>query len=336
MISSSRASRQPVREPWTLARLVHERAIALGHAVDRSTALSYSSHLQSYLTFCKLHAFPVEPTPDTLSFYTVFMSHHIKPSSVDSYLSGICHELQSVFPTVRSARRDPLVVRTLAGCKRLYNTPVRRKAPLTVGHLTRALAFFPPTSHDNLLFLALLGSGFFALHRLGELVSPDSAGLRVWRKVILRSSAFVTADAYGYTLPGHKADRFYAGSQILVSADLPTLPGFQPRALFGAYLASRDRLFPLEPALWLTSSGTLPTRRWFLSRLAACVPDADIAGHSLRAGGATFYAAAGWPDDRIQALGRWSSEAFRIYIRQHPVLLQALLFARTAAPAPRE
>ena len=39
---------------------------------------------------CRIHDFPIDPTPDMLSFYTVFISHHIKPSFVDSYLSGIC------------------------------------------------------------------------------------------------------------------------------------------------------------------------------------------------------------------------------------------------------
>ncbi|KAI0037693.1 hypothetical protein FA95DRAFT_1476687, partial [Auriscalpium vulgare] len=64
-------------------------------------------------------------------------------------------------------------------------------------------------------------------------------------------------------------------------------------------------------------------RSWFLRRLRKFFPN-TIAGHSLRAGGATYFASAGWPDNRIQALGRWTSDTFRIYIRKNPVLLQAL------------
>ncbi|KAI0055192.1 hypothetical protein BV25DRAFT_1773520, partial [Artomyces pyxidatus] len=64
-------------------------------------------------------------------------------------------------------------------------------------------------------------------------------------------------------------------------------------------------------------------RSWFISRMRRFLPT-SFAGHSLRAGGATHFASEGWPDDRIQALGRWSSEAFRIYIRKNPVFLQAL------------
>lgn len=327
MITAPSQSRQPLREPWTLDRLLHARAVALGHAIDQSTARTYGSHLQSYLTFCKLHNFAVEPTVDTLSFYTVYMCHHIKPSSVDAYLSGICNQLENVFPNVRSIRKHPLVTKTLAGCKKLLNTPTSRKAPLEISHLSTLLEHYPPDSHDNRLFRALLLSAFFALHRLGEVTWPDNKELQTWRKVILRSSVTIFDRAYGYTLPAHKADRIFEGSSIVIEERLDT-DGINPFVEFKDYLASRDTLFPLQPALWLTSDGSIPTRSWFLSRLRACIDNPNVAGQSLRAGGATYFAIIGWPDDRIQALGRWSSEAFKIYIRKNPVLLHALLHGR--------
>ena len=56
----------------------------------------------------------------------------------------------------------------------------------------------------------------------------------------------------------------------------------------------------------------------------------DIAGHSLRSGGATSLAEAGADFDTIQAAGRWSSDAFRIYIRKNPVVIHAILMGRPA------
>src|SRR5882724_2032227 len=56
----------------------------------------------------------------------------------------------------------------------------------------------------------------------------------------------------------------------------------------------------------------------------------DVAGRSLRSGGATALATAGTPDDHIQARGRWSSHAYHTYIRKHPVMLQSLLHGRSA------
>ena len=116
MIHSKSRSRQPARAAWSWDRLLQERAIALGQAIDTSTLNTYSSALNSYLTFVRLHNLPVEPTPDTLSFFTVFMSHHIDPKSVSSYLSGICQQLEPYFPNVRPSRHSPLVDRTLKGC----------------------------------------------------------------------------------------------------------------------------------------------------------------------------------------------------------------------------
>jgi hypothetical protein len=131
MIVIPPTARQPVRIAWSAERLVHERAIALGMSIDKTTARTYSSALNSYLTFCKLHGRPVDPTPDTLSFFVVYMSHHIKPSSVESYLSGICNQLEHHFPQVRAARNNRLVSNTLAGCKRLRGSDTHRKHPLT-------------------------------------------------------------------------------------------------------------------------------------------------------------------------------------------------------------
>lgn len=324
MLSISTSSRQPARAPWTIDCLVRERAIALGYAIDKSTRISYTSHLQSYLTFCKIHGFPIEPSIDTLSFYVTFMCHHIKPESVDSYLSGICNQLEPLFPDVRANRKSALVSRTLQGCKRLYSSPPERKLPLAIEHLLLLFDAFPRTSHNNLLFRAILVCGFFALHRLGELVDNDHFALRDWRKRVRRSSVSLVADNFSYVLPSHKADRFFEGNTIIISTDHPDL---NPVDVFRDYLVSRDRLHRLQPALWLADDGHVPTRQWFISRLRTILP-ATYAGHSLRAGGATYYAARGWSDDRIQALGRWATDAYRIYIRKNPVVLQALLHGR--------
>jgi len=95
-----------------------------------------------------------------------------------------------------------------------------------------------------------------------------------------------------------------------------------------AYLATRDNKFPFSSPLWLTSAGVVPTQSFFIKRLR-CFSNSDTAGQSLRAGGATSLAENGVPPSIIQAIGRWASDAFKIYIRKNPVLIQALLFGQT-------
>jgi hypothetical protein len=327
MIHSAVKSRQRRRDAWTRERLLHERALALGQAIDISTWKNYGSALNSYLTFVRLHNFPVEPTPDTLSFFTVFMCYHIKPDSVNSYLSGICHQLEPYFPSVRTIRNSMICKRTLAGCQRLRGTPTRRKRPLTKDDLHQVTNHYSNSqSHDDILFITQLLTGFFTLMRLGELTTPNDKSLLDHRKITSRTSVVVSNDEYRFFLPSHKADKTFEGNTVIIQChDIAV----DPLSYFKKYLSSRDRLFPFSSDLWLRADGSRPTRNFFLRRMRNFF-DSDIAGQSMRAGGATSLAENGVPPHLIQAIGRWASPTFQIYIRKNPVLLQALLFGRAA------
>lgn len=328
MITSGLQSRQRPRVAWTRDRLLRERALALGQAIDTSTWKNYGSALNSYLSFVRMHNLPVDPTPDTLSFFIVFMSRHIKPSSIDTYLSGISQQLEPYFPDVREVRKHMLVRRTLIGCKRLYGTPTIRKRALTIDDLSQVINHYQntPSTHDDLLFTAQLLTGFFALLRLGELVIPDDNTLVDPRKITSRTSVILSGDDYRFFLPSHKADKFFEGNIILIQKhNCLTDPLFH----FKAYLQSRDSLFPYSPALWLRADGSSPNRSFFIRRLRFFF-QTDIAGQSMRSGGATSLAERGVPPHLIQATGRWASSAFQVYIRKNPVLLQSLLFGHPA------
>ncbi|KAJ7932262.1 hypothetical protein B0H13DRAFT_2307824 [Mycena leptocephala] len=88
MITSPVKSRLHQCEPWTLEQLVYKRATALGAAIDTSSPR------------------PTASTP----FY---MCHHIRPDPVDSYLSGICNQLEAHFPQIREIRNGMIASRTL-------------------------------------------------------------------------------------------------------------------------------------------------------------------------------------------------------------------------------
>jgi len=327
MFQISPTSRQPHRDAWTMERLVNERSISLGYSLDTSSFGAYTSALNAYLTFCNIHNLPVDPTQDTLSFFVVFLSSYIKPDSVNSYLSGICRQLEPFFPEIRRNRNSMLVSRTMTGCMRRFGSAVDRKSPLSHANLLFVLdSMVSAPSHDELLFAAIILTAFYALMRLGELVFPDKRDHRNYRKLSLRHSVSVLPSQYSFFLPYHKGDRFFEGNTIVVQKnETPTNPYHH----FLAYLASRDSRFPLHPELWLTSRGSVPTRHWFISRLRTFFPK-NIAGHSLRSGGATSLAEGGADLDTIQAVGRWSSNAFRIYIRKNPVVIHAILLGRPA------
>jgi hypothetical protein len=306
-------------------RLIHERSILLGMAIDNTTANTYTSATNSYLTFCKLHHLPIDPTPETLSYYITFQSSHINPKSVASYLAGICNNLEPFFPEIRSNRAAALVNRTLKGALCRHGHPTKCKAPLTVTLLQAiSTTLLPSHNHDDMLFLCMLNTGFPGLLRLGEMAVNDSPKLRNFRKVVLRSSLKWVGNDYEFLLPTQKTDTTFKGNRVHI-AQIIGAPN--PHPIMKRYLCSRDQLFPLHPQLWLRASGSSPTRSWFLQRLRQYCP-AEIAGQSIRAGGATALAEAGAPTDLIRGAGRWSSNAFERYIRKNVIVLHALILGR--------
>jgi hypothetical protein len=324
MIPQLSNSRQRVRAAWTIERLNFERSVALGFTLEASTSSAYDSHLNSYLNFCRLHGREVDPTPDTLSYYVVWLSHHIEPRSVDSYLSGIANKLELYFPQVREARRSALVVRTLKGCKRRHSRPIRRKEPLTLDDLAVVVCHARTSSdYDDTLFAALLVTGFKTLQRLGELVWPDSRQHQSYRMVTMRHTISICASNARYLLPHQKNHSLGSGHEVIIMGE--PLGRLDPLKCFRDYLGLRDAAFPWRAELWLTRAGTIPTRTWFMRRLRHFFPDGAISGHSMRAGGATALAAAGVAPDLIRAAGRWSSDEFQKYIRKHPFLLHVLI-----------
>jgi len=94
------SARQRTRERWSTGMLRERWHLALGAALER-------------------YEFSTKPTIEKLCFYIVHTSHHIKPSSVKSYLSGICAELEPFYPDIPAIQSSPLVTRMKTTCELL-------------------------------------------------------------------------------------------------------------------------------------------------------------------------------------------------------------------------
>jgi site-specific recombinase XerD len=117
-----------------------------------------------------------------------------------------------------------------------------------------------------------------------------------------------------------KTDPFAIGTTVIIGA---TGSSICPIAAMKSYFAFRRAIqghIGMEESLFIFSDGSTLRRdqlttflRAFLTRLGI---DARLfAGHSFRIGGATELARAGAPGHIIQKMGRWSSDAFKLYIR---------------------
>ena len=81
----------------------------------------------------------------------------------------------------------------------------------------------------------------------------------------------------------------------------------------------------LPGPLFVFSDGTALSRRHVTDRLhsilAAAGVDGNFSSHSFRIGAATSVSAAGLSDSLIRTLGRWSSDAYLVYVRTSKVTL---------------
>jgi hypothetical protein len=301
-----------VRPVMELSDLDAQARFLQVNSIKKSTVKGYATGAQDYISFCIAHSLPLDPTPSTLSRYIAYTSQFI--ASGPKYLTGARHFLNELYPDFDRNRSDPLVQATISGSCKIRADPVRRKQPLRTCHLEAFLLIAQETnSYDNLLFAVILSCTFYACHQIGELVLKSDKSLLDWRKVIKRGSLSFSANRATYHLPYHKSDRFYQGTDILFT----TQEIADPVRLLQDYVAARNSLHGAKTALFLTQDGTIPSRHWFDKRFFARL-DRSFGGHSACAGSATFYASLGLSEDIIQALGRWSSQSWRIYIHDNP------------------
>ena len=156
------------------------------------------------------------------------MSYHIKPSSINSYLSGICQQLEPFFLDMHKHQKSLLIHCTLKGCEHLHISPTKQKQALTSNDLLLVMNHYhSSSSHDDLLFVAQLLTGFFALLQLGELTIPNRPHLCNPSKVVKQSSVTMHQESFTFFLPSQKGDRFFEGNTIiLMNTPYPDIPTF--------------------------------------------------------------------------------------------------------------
>ena len=155
---------------------------------------------------------------------------------------------------------------------------------------------------DHLTLWAALLLAFFSFLRSGELLS------------LQRGDLHRTTDGLYVHIRQSKTDPFRSGA---VARVFPTGdPSLCAVTTMDSYLTSRG--LAAGPLFQLQTAALTRQRLNSLIRDLASRSGADpsrYSSHSFRIGAASAAAAAGIPDWRIQALGRWSSDCYKRYIR---------------------
>ncbi|CAM4454228.1 unnamed protein product [Leuciscus chuanchicus] len=160
---------------------------------------------------------------------------------------------------------------------------------------------------------------FFGFLRCSEFAPSTSA----FNPAIHPSLSDITAhtpDSLIYNLKRSKTDQFGESFPIYIFRLHSFLSPYEP---LSEYVSSRyaNHSSPQEP-LFLTENRKMATRFWFSKHFQSILRTSGISPehysiHSFRIGAATTTASMGISDETIRVLGRWSSEAYRLYIRNN-------------------
>ena len=220
---------------------------------------------------------------------------------------------------------DPRLERTLQGIKRDHNEPERRdRTPLTRPHLLRLLAGLGTTDYDDVAIRAAFTLAFAGFLRVGEFTYKQidiETGPLFHHWYLTKSSLKIKEHEGGacieLTLPASKTDPFRHGIQLIIAtSDDAGCPVQAMKALI-----SMDGHRPqLAPLFCVGQHQQRPfTREYVVHSLRNLAIQAGLGqgawnGHSFRRGAATWAAEVGIPESQIQTLGRWRSDAYKVYI----------------------
>jgi hypothetical protein len=288
----------------------------------------YGSGLLVYHVFCDLRSIPEhQRAPASPLLIVAFISScagSYSGSTLANYVFGVraWHTLHGQ----RWAMDDMQVKAALTGAANLAPPSSKRpkRAPFTVSLIEQILNKLNHSDPLDAAVAACLTTTFYTVARTGEFTVPS---LNKFNPIvhIKRSDIRIGEDRHGmrvkvFVIPHTKCspngeDVYWAPQQG------PSDPDAALRNHFEINNPPSDsHLFAYKH-----HKGMRPlTKRAFIDRLNAVAepPNSqDLKGHGIRVGGTLEYLLRGIPFDVVKSIGRWSSEAFLLYLRQHAVIM---------------
>lgn len=252
---------------------------------------------------------------------TITKQGQVKPDIVLSYLSAL--KSYHIDRQLSLKVDDPRMALTIQVGRRLFPSKKRNRLPITKDILEKITGDEPHTVTDVNIDTAfkVAWAGFM---RLGELIytAADAKKATFAETGLTRSDiSFAEGDQYAILrLKRSKADTEYTGVQIILAAtEERTCP-----------VAALNRLFTQDPQpanapVFRLQSAAFSRQgvvNIFNQRIAAAsLPESKFSGHSFRKGAAQHAADYGMFDKIIQRLGRWTSNAFKLYFTTSPEAL---------------
>ncbi|TFY67726.1 hypothetical protein EVJ58_g1418 [Rhodofomes roseus] len=224
----------------------------------------------------------------------------------------------------------------LRGATKLAPSSSKRspRQPYTREYLSALRAYLDPKDPTDCAVWAVLTVAFFSIARLGELVLKKKGTfdetLHTTRARIRTDRDRDGREVWVITIPKTKVSA--AGEDLCFARQDGAL---DPVTALLDHIAINDP--PNNVPLFSHRVGRVGdngggwealTKKVVLARVAQAAKVAKLAvlhGHSLRIGGTLEYMLRGVPFDVVKVMGRWQSDAFRIYLRKHAQILAPYL-----------
>ena len=245
--------------------------------------------------------------------FSALLADSLTHSSIKVYLSAV----RSLH--IDNGLPDPLVnclqlQRLLRGVKRVQGPASRSRLPITIDLLKVIQQSLDMRDSDHVMLWAACCLGFFGFLRAGEFTVNSSFDPSVHLSIgDIQADSLVNPTCFKVRIKCSKTDPFRKGCDIYVGRGNSAVC---PIVALSNYLVLRG---PAPGPVFQFVSGRPLSRERLSSTVQSILSAAGYAGsfsgHSFRIGAATTAASRGVPDHLIKTLGRWSSDAYQIYIR---------------------
>lgn len=244
----------------------------------------------------------------------------VQPKTIKAYLSHV-RSLHIDNDLPFAPTEAPIVQRLIRGIKRYHGEKdCKPKLPITLPILLIILHQIADAhTLDHRMLTAACCLAFAAFLRCGEFTVGNAdkwnPAVNLSRSAIIFLPNFDNVTHLQLTLPASKTDPFRKGVTVLVAAapNRTSCPVTAIKSMFVAHPA------PPDAPLFLSHTGKPLTRTLLIESLRTALRAGGFeerlyAGQSFRRGGASSAGAAGFSDYEIQLLGRWRSDAYKLYI----------------------
>ncbi|XP_056103256.1 uncharacterized protein LOC130082429 [Rhinichthys klamathensis goyatoka] len=268
-----------------------------------------------------------QPFPSfSLLNITSFISYldstkNLKARSIKGYLSGIqfFHKLLFGSPSADIANSQTSML--IKGIQKTQPTRPDARQPITLDILTKCISTLRRGYHstntartlDAMFILA-----FFGFLRCSELTITSNFNPKVHPTI--SDLSVLDNKTISYFIKQSKTDQMKKGHFIYIFNLQSPIQPYQTLFAYSQFRNSQTKS-PSDP-LFTDEFNRPVTRFWFQKHLKsillqANIPANNFSSHSFRIGAATTAAQKALSQQQIQELGRWSSEAFKSYIRSN-------------------